>query len=34
MGSVEERSGKESMKLHSEKQACPRRRKPRVVKTI
>ncbi len=34
MGRIEEQSEKEAMKLHSEKQACPRRENPTAVKTI
>src|SRR5258708_37413655 len=34
MGRIEEQSGKEGMRLHSEKQACPRRGNPTAVKTM
>src|SRR6266516_6605087 len=34
MGRSEEEAGKEAMRLHSEKQACPRRGNPTAVKTM
>ena len=34
MGRIEQPSEKEAMKLHSEKQACPRKGNPTAVKTI
>jgi hypothetical protein len=33
-GRIEEQPGKKAMRLHSDKQACPRRRNPTAVKTV
>src|SRR5438128_3400091 len=34
MGEIEEQPGKKAMRCHSEKQACPRRKKPTAVETV